>query len=180
MNGVDQSNQLRKNFTAHRPYERRVWRPLWYYILDVCAVNGYLIWRGNTRDQNKRGQRLYRDSLINDLLNTPSPPSPPSPPPLPPPLLLSLPGLSLSTQQRGYTHLWERFEKRGYCIQCKKDAANWEPKRTRPVLSEIVNGATITQAQRQSRAPGGCKICSVHLCVKEACFERYHSNNNNK
>jgi len=159
MNGVDRSNQLRKNFTAHRPYERRIWRPLWYYILDVCAVNGYLIWKGNTVDQRKRGQRHYRESLINALLNT----SPPA---------------STSIQQPSYTHRWERFEKRGYCLWCKKYTAKWEPKRTRVILGEIVNGATSTQPQRQSRANGGCKICSVYLCVKGACFERYHSSNN--
>ncbi len=28
INDVDRSNQLRKNFTAHRLYERRVWRSL--------------------------------------------------------------------------------------------------------------------------------------------------------
>ena len=44
MNGVDRSNQLRKNFTAHRPFEQRVWRPLWYYMLDICAVISYLLW----------------------------------------------------------------------------------------------------------------------------------------
>jgi hypothetical protein len=71
MNGVDRSNQLRKNFTVHQSYERRVWRPLWYYILDVCAVNSYLIWKGDTKDRNKRGQRSFRDPLIKALLNTP-------------------------------------------------------------------------------------------------------------
>jgi Transposase IS4 len=55
MNDVDRSNQLHKNFTAHRSYERRVWRPLWYYILDVCAVNSYLIWKGDKVDRGKRG-----------------------------------------------------------------------------------------------------------------------------
>jgi hypothetical protein len=96
-NAVDRSNQLRNNFTAHQPYERRIWRLLWYYILDVYAVNDYLIWKGNTVDQRKRGQRHYRESLINALLNT----SPPA---------------STSIQQPSYTHRWERFEKRGYCL----------------------------------------------------------------
>jgi hypothetical protein len=106
MNGVDRGNQLRKNFTAHRPYERRVWRPLWYYILDVCAVNGYLIWKGNTEDKGKRGQRRYREALIDALLNTPYPPRPRPPPPPPPP----------PVPQPNRTHFWERFEKQGHCI----------------------------------------------------------------
>jgi Transposase IS4 len=160
MNGVDRSNQLRKNFTAHRPYERRIWRPLWYYILDICAVNSYLIWKGDSTDQAKRGQRRYRESLINALLNTPYPP--PSPP-----------------SQPICTHNWERFEKRGYCIWCKYHTEAWKPKR-RPVLSEIVNQAAPTQASRQSRTYGGCRTCSAYLCVKGDCFRQYHGSNNNK
>jgi Transposase IS4 len=86
MNSVDRSNQLRKNFSAHRLYERRVWRPLWYYILDICAVNSYLIWRGDIVDRGKRGQRRFREALINAFLNTPPSPPPPRPPPPPPPV----------------------------------------------------------------------------------------------
>ena len=73
MNGVNQSNQLRKNFTTHRLYEHRVWHPLWYYILDVYAVNAYLVQRGDQTDKAKKGQRPFRNALINALLNTPYP-----------------------------------------------------------------------------------------------------------
>jgi hypothetical protein len=107
MTGVDLSNQLRKNLTVHRAYERRIWRPLWYYILDVCAVNSYLIWQGDTKDQGKRGQRRFRKPLIEALLNILYPESRPMPPPMP-----------LSVQ----THRWDCFEKRGYCLWCKKYA----------------------------------------------------------
>ena len=116
-------------------------------------------------NQNKRGQRHYRESLIDVLLNTSPPPSPPSPPP--------------SIPQPNRTHRWERFEKRGYCIWCKKHTEKWEPKRARPILGEIVNGAAPAQRQRQSKTYGGCKICSVYFCVKGDCFDRYHSNNSN-
>jgi hypothetical protein len=133
MNGVDRSNQLRKNFTAHRPCERRVWRLLWYYILDVCAINSYLIWKGNTVDQGKRGQRRYRESLIDALLNTPYPPPPPPLPPPPP-------------SQPNLVHCWGHFERRGYCIWCKRHTVKWEPKRM-PVLGQIVNQAATTQAR---------------------------------
>jgi hypothetical protein len=40
-------------------------------MLDICAVNGYLIWKGDTKDKNKRGQRCFRDSFIKALLSTP-------------------------------------------------------------------------------------------------------------
>ena len=174
VNGVDRSNQLRKNFSAHQLYERRVWRPLWYYILDVCAVNGYLIWKGNIPDQCNRDQRQYRESLINALLNTPLPPPPPPSPPSP-----STPPPPPPIRQPYDTHYWERLEKRGYCLWCKKYTAKWEPKRTRVILGEIVNrAATSGRAPRQSRTYGGCNICGVYLCAKGGCFERYHSNNN--
>jgi Transposase IS4 len=71
MNGVDTANQLRHNFTAHRSFESRVWRQLWYSILDVCTVNGYLLWKGDKEDPRKRGQRPYRNALIDALLNIP-------------------------------------------------------------------------------------------------------------
>jgi Transposase IS4 len=166
INGVDRSNQLRKNFTTHQPYKRRIWRPLWYYILDVCAVNSYLIWKGNRVDRGKRGQRRYRETLIDMLLNTPYPPPPPTPPL--PPLL-----------HPNSTHYWERFETRGYCIWCKTHSEGWEPKR-RPVLCEIINQAAPAQAGRQSRTYGGCKLCSAYLCVKAGCFQQYYKNRNNK
>jgi Transposase IS4 len=87
MNSVDLANQLRKNFTVHRPFKRRIWRPLWYYILNIYAVNSYLIWKGNRMDPNKRGQRRFRETLIHALLNTPYPsPFPPPPAPYPPPI----------------------------------------------------------------------------------------------
>jgi hypothetical protein len=115
-------------------------------------------------DQGKRGQRRYRESLFNALLNTPYPPPPPPPP--------------ISEPSR--THCWERFEKRGYCIWCKKYTEKWEPKRARHVLGKIINGAASAQARRQSRTYGGCKICSAYFCVKGACFELYHRNSNNR
>lgn len=165
MNGIDCSNQLRKNFTVHRLYEHRIWRPLWYYILDVCTVNSYLIWKGNKVDQNKWGQRRFWEALINAFLNTPYASSPPPPPPPPPPPI----------PQPGRVHHWEHFEKRGYCIWCQNHTEKGV-QTTRPVLGEIVNNAAPTQRPRPKRSLGGCRICSACLCVKGACFRLYHSN----
>ena len=163
MNGVDRSNQLRKNFTAHRPYERRVWRPLWYYMLDVCAVNAYLIWKGDTKDKAKRGQRCFREPLIKALLNTPYPKVEmlvkktykSKPMPLP--------------NRDTLNHHWQEFSKRGYCVWCKKKD------KMRPALAEIVNQAASNTCQRRSRVYGGCMSCNVYLCVKEDCFRQFHS-----
>ncbi len=163
MNGVDRSNQLRKNFTAYRPYKRRVWRPLWYYILDICAVNSYLLWKGAKADIKKRGQRPFRKVLIDALLNTPYPLLAPvkqlyksKPMPLP--------------NRATLGHCWQPLEKRGYCVQCKKSAQE-EEKINRPALAQIVN---CVAPKRTKMSHGGCRSCNVYLCVKGPCFEQYH------
>jgi hypothetical protein len=63
MNGVDRNNQLRKKMTVCRPFEQRVWRPLWLWLLDICLVNSFLIWKGVTDDKSCRGHRKYRKAL---------------------------------------------------------------------------------------------------------------------
>jgi hypothetical protein len=162
---------LRKNLTVHRLYERRIWRPLWYYILDVCAVNSYLIWKGDSKDKNKRGQRRFRDPLIKALIN-----------------------ILYSEAQKEHSnikpmplpirdmkeHHWSQFPKRGYCVWCKKNAEQWIPKRARPALADITNNAGSTMRKRQSKTYGGCMTCSAYLCRKGGCFEQYHSNNSTK
>jgi Transposase IS4 len=71
INGVDRHNQLRKNMTVHRKYERRTWRPQWYFAFDVCCVNSYLIWKGNIPDRDNRKHRRFREELSSILLNWP-------------------------------------------------------------------------------------------------------------
>jgi hypothetical protein len=41
----DLADQLRGNFGCQRQWERRTWRPLAYWLFDVCPVNSYLLWR---------------------------------------------------------------------------------------------------------------------------------------
>ena len=171
MNGVDWVNQLRRNFTVHQPFESRVWRPLWYYILDVCTVNSYLIWKGNstTKDKSKRGQRRFRKPLIDALLTTPYKTNPHGNcKPMPP------------ANQKAPKHQWKEFLKRNWCIWCKEHAANWVPKRATGVLNEIVNGVAPARRQRQSKTYGGCEPCNVYLCRKGTCFEQYHDRSNTK
>ena len=45
MNTVDVANQLRSNFSSQYGYERRNWRPLGWFLLDICLVNSYILWR---------------------------------------------------------------------------------------------------------------------------------------
>jgi hypothetical protein len=40
---VDNTDQLRARFTVHISQEKRIWRPLFYYLLDISFCNSYLI-----------------------------------------------------------------------------------------------------------------------------------------
>ncbi len=163
MNGVDRANQLRRNFTAHRPYERRTWRPLWYYILDVCITNSYLIWKRPIEENAKRGQRPFRKALAEALLCTLYP------------AMKSTRYKSMPlVNQEAKRHQWEAFSKRGYCVWCKEHRNKWESKRIRSPLAEIANGVAPAKRQRQSKTYGGCTDCTAYLCRKGVCFERFH------
>jgi Transposase IS4 len=172
MNGVDTHNHLRKNLTVHRPYETRNWRPLWYYILDTCSVNSYLIWKGNSSDVSKRAHRRFRQSLSKELRNTP------------------YPDVEIATKKRRYSkimpipnrealaHNWVPLEKREYCVWCQKHAEKSAPKRSRPALAQLVNGEQINSRIRPSRSQFGCHICNVCLCRKGSCWQQFHSQTN--
>jgi hypothetical protein len=143
-------------------------------MLDVCAVNSYLIWKGDTKDKNKRGQRRFRDLLIKALLNTPY-----SETELYAKKHCYIKSMPLPNQDmKG--HRLGRFGRRGYCVWCKRNTQEGVPNRVRPALAEISNLAHPSAPTRQSRTYGGCIACSAFLCIKGACFEQYHSHSNSK
>jgi hypothetical protein len=82
--------------------------------------------------------------------------------------------------QNAQNHQWKEFPKRGYCVWCKEHGEKFKTNRIRPILAEIVNGATSAGRQRPPRSYGGCIGCNVHLCRKGACFKLYHGSDNNK
>ncbi len=135
-------------------------------MLDICAVNSYLIWKGDIVDIKKRGQRPFRKALIDALLNTPYPLATLAPVKQ---LYKSKP-MPLSNRAT-YDHCWQPLEKRGYCVWCKKSAQEKEEQINRPALAEVVN---CVAPKRTKMVYGGCKSCSVYLCVKGPCFEQYH------
>ena len=42
---VDIADHLRKNSSCQRKWDKRVWRPLTYWLFDTCLTNSYIIWR---------------------------------------------------------------------------------------------------------------------------------------
>jgi len=43
--GIDHANHLRRNFNCHRQFELRNWRPIAYWLFDVCSTNAFVIWK---------------------------------------------------------------------------------------------------------------------------------------
>jgi hypothetical protein len=131
MNGVDRANQLRRNLTVHRKYERRTWRPQWYWVVDTCCVNSYLIWKGQLLDRGHRKHRHFREELSEILRNWPYEEEEQYPQ-----NRRSEPTLFNNNVSE---HTWEAYKKRGYCIWCKEHPEEWIPHRPGNPLTEIVN-----------------------------------------
>lgn len=49
MNGADVANQRRKYLTTQRKHNRRIWRPLFHWLLDIVIVNCFILWRLQAR-----------------------------------------------------------------------------------------------------------------------------------
>ena len=157
MNGVDIASQIQRGFSIHQPSEERWWRPLFYWIMDICLNNAYLIWKTTqTHVKGKRHHQRFIDLLIKQMLNysrwTPAPP-PPS------------------------EHHWECLEKLGYCAWARKTPGGCVQgdKKGRVVLGRVSRNARVTKRPRQVRT--GCKLCQVPLCIDRDCWLRYHASN---
>jgi len=169
MNGVDRNNQLRKHLSVHRAFERRIWVPQLYFMVDICVINSYLIWKGKKSDTSHHSHRQYHSTLAQACLQVPYSDR----------AVLTanscrrsifLPSINVEAP----SHAWKRWEKRGHCVWCKTHVEKWVPKRP-SIMQEIVNEASQKRRTRQSQSWGGCQGCSVYLCQKGPCIELFHS-----
>ena len=155
MNYVDVANQLRGNFSCHLSQQQRNWRPLGFWLFDICITNAFVIWRELQDETVKRGRRcheIFENDLINEML------------------------------RRGPCHQSERLDKRGYCAwgsrnpeQCLAAAPAWDRDKRRP-LGEISGNETRgSRSSRRARCViTGCKTCNVHLCTTGPCYTNWH------
>jgi Transposase IS4 len=160
MNGVDRSNQLRRNMTVCRPNEQRIWRPMWLWLLNISLVNSFLIWKEGKEDKRRRGHRLFRQALCQQLLETQDTSTEPIHPP--------------PTTHEPFRHTRVRFSKSNYCVQCKPVKATPGSRKRR--FGDNLPANVAGNARKQgSRTFGGCLECGKYLCVKGNCFDSYHS-----
>jgi hypothetical protein len=156
MNGVDLANQLRAWMTVLRPGIYKAWQPLWYYLLDTCACNAYLIWKSNHSELNPRDSRLHRkfqERLIQLLIEVPDEREAPVLP------------VVLPSQATG--HLMNRMLQKLECRQCLKGR-----EQERKFGTQLVNGVT---PKRSPRSQFGCTTCRAHLCKDGPCWKLYHA-----
>jgi hypothetical protein len=158
MNGIDRANQLRGNLSCHRQYELRNWRPLAYWLWDVCSTNAFVIWKLFQSEKQHKAGHLHEEfekALIHQFL------------------------------LRGLNHQPGKLDKRRRCAwgarhpeRCRqgkgivhRTKANRSGHRRVP-LAERVNESR--PAERSRNVNTGCTSCKVYLCMKKGCFDAYH------
>jgi hypothetical protein len=68
MNEIDTVNNLRTAFTCYRSRNRKWWKPLFYWLLDTCKINAYLVWKAKNESSN---HTKFFDILVDELLTIP-------------------------------------------------------------------------------------------------------------
>ena len=158
MNAVDVANQLRKSFTCHQAFEQRTWRPLAFWLFDVCLANSFILWRAQQPKAKQSSRHLhaqFEKALITQLL------------------------------QRGPRHQPGRPGKRGRCSwgalhreDCQQEERQFNDddrgarRRRRRPLEEITGNSRPQKRPRNVRS--GCIECNVYLCIDRGCFFKWH------
>jgi hypothetical protein len=156
MNGVDLGSQLRGGFSCHKPYEAKWWRPICWWLLDICSNNAFLIWKTTQKMIDHKLHQRFQDRLIHDLLNYDR----------------HTPALKEVSE-----HHWEPLLKKRQCaygLKVRGGCVQGDSSRPskRRCLGEISGNVRTTTKPREVRT--GCKQCAVPLCIDRACWRSYH------
>ena len=153
MNAVDVANELRANITVHRPQNYKWWKPIWYWLFDICVNNAYLLWKRERKDTAHDSHRRFYKELANSLLGTP----------------LFGEGeehivLKSTTAQR--CRIGDKVK--GHC----KQGSN-----KRVFGAQISGNSRPNKDARAAQIRTYCKACGVHLFTTEGkdCWALYHS-----
>ena len=157
MNGVDNASQLRGGFSVHQPGENKWWRPIFYFLIDICCNNAYLIWKTRWSPKNHKLHQLFEEELETQLLQY---------------------NLHAPAPGNVFEHQRESLPMKRQCAYglkvkggCVQGGTPRGVKRT--VLGEIKPNARLNPKPREVR--WGCKQCQVALCKEGMCWSRYHS-----
>lgn len=170
-NLVDNADHLRANFTVERRWETRTWRPLAFWLLDVCLVNSYLLWMTHQPQdviKSNHTHRWFREELCKEMFAykdpTPSPPISPA-------------------RTRVTSKHWPiRMPTRAHCEfsinnggNCIGGSAGVVERRRNALTPISGNASRKTLAIRSKRTQFGCSFCDKHLCINTGCFVEFHA-----
>src|ERR1700743_990053 len=162
MNGVDLTNQLRAAFTCHRPFEDRWWRPIFFWLIDVCTVNSFLVWRRNRCEKEVRSKRLHR--TFQELLVG----------------SLTVFDIDLPLYGRLLDHVVERRKSSNFCAWGRKRPGECHQGMQRAAGTRKVLGEVVNEARRSFKRPRQvrtfCTGCNVFLCTTQDCYRLWHAN----
>ena len=158
---MDLANQLRSTYTCYRAGDDKWWRPLWWWLIDICITNAYVLWKATDTNSDHRQHRRFHDELIDSLLAIPQ-------------LQEVDPWDDIPLEDIPIT-----VTKKGYCCWGLKSKGGCEAgsHRNRSVLGEIVNSSRAPKRPRQVRT--GCKKCGIRICTDGKCWDNWHSKKSN-
>lgn len=170
-NLVDVADQLRHPYRVERQWETRTWRPLVYWLFDVCLVNSFLFWRRQQSEDDLRdhhSHRGFRERLFDQICayREPSPT-----PPLTPRRTRCL-----------SNHVPTVMNRRSFCAWGLQNITNclgtrvMSLRKKRKPLGAISGNARDNRDRVRPRLTKfGCQLCKVNICVKEGCFAKFHA-----
>ena len=71
MNGVNIHGHLRKGFSCHIANQRKWWRTLFCWLIDICQLNAFLLSRGPEATYMKDDHKHFHDKLCHKLMTVP-------------------------------------------------------------------------------------------------------------
>jgi hypothetical protein len=104
--GVDTADQLRQSYAIQRR-SRKDWPSLAWWLIDVCIINSYTLWRLDTRSETR--QLDFRRALLQQIPAAYSPPSIP---------VQLVPSVPLTTTADG--HWPKHVDKTRDCQHCSQ------------------------------------------------------------
>ena len=158
MNGVDLANQIRRSFTCQRPQQLRWWRPITFWLFDICANNSFLIWErftSKSKAKSRRKHKQFQEILIRSLISMDS----------------KLPVYDIASD-----HAPASIKERRHCAwgaRCPTECYQGVGLH-RKVLGEVVNEAR-PKRRRARQVHTICVACDVSLCYDRDCFNKWHA-----
>jgi hypothetical protein len=162
MNAVDIANQFRAHTTFQHKFERRNWRPLGFFLFDICLGNSFFIWRARQAHQSTHLRAQFNRKLIDSLLAR---------------------GTEHTICKRlvkrrcawGASHLDECSPKPQHHVIKLQQPRQSRSGTVRVPLGEISgNSRQEGLRRRAARSIWGCDSCNVNLCIEKGCFVKFH------